>query len=64
MTEKEEKRFRHILARFESVKHSAVEVLCAEVPHNGKRRVFAKVNGFQYGYLFQDEHVIDSWRCV
>ena len=64
MTEKEEKRLRHILARFEGVKHSSVEIVCAESPTNGRRRVYAKIRGFQYGYIFENERVAGSWKCV
>ena len=64
MTEKEEKRLRHLLARFEGVKHNSVEVVCAETPANGKRKVYAKIRGYEYGYIFQNDSVIESWKVV
>lgn len=64
MTEKEKKRLRHLLARFERVKHASVDIVCMESPTNGKYKVYAKIRGFEYGYVFQNDSVVTSWKVV
>ena len=64
MTMKEEKKLRHLLARFNNVKHSSVEVLRAETITNDKRRVYAKIRGFECGFLFQGNNIVESWVVI
>lgn len=60
----EEKKLRHLIARFNNVKHSSVDVLCAETIMNDKRRVYAKIRGFKYGFLFKGNNIVESWVVV
>lgn len=64
MTMAEEKKLRHLIARFNNVKHSSVDVLRAESTTSNKRRVYAKIRGFEYGFLFQDNNIVESWVVV
>lgn len=57
MTEKEEKRLRHILARFNSVRHSSVTVLSVETLTNGLQKVRAKVQSYTIEYLMKGESI-------
>lgn len=64
MTMAEEKKLRHLIARFNNVKHSSVDVLRTESTTNDKRRVYAKIRGFEYGFLFQGNNIVESWVVV
>ena len=64
MTETEKKRLRHLLARFEGVRHNSVEIIQAESFTGIKRKVYAKIRGFKFGYVFENDNVVESWAVV
>lgn len=53
MTMAEKKKLRHLIARFNSVKHSSVDVLSVEALENGIQKVRAKVQSYTIEYLLQ-----------
>ena len=53
MTMAEEKKLRHLIARFNNVKHSSVTVLSVEALENGIQKVRAKVQSYTIEYLLQ-----------
>ena len=64
MTEKEIKKFRHIVARFEGVKHSAVEIVRQEVLTDNKHKIYAKIGYYTRCYLMLGNWIVESWVCV
>lgn len=64
MTEKEVKKLRHIIARFEGTKHSAVEIVREEVLTDEKHKVYAKIGFYTRCYFMLGNWIVESWVCV
>ena len=64
MTVEEQRRLRHLIARFEQTLHSNVEVVSAEAIENGQRKVIAYLKCWKYAYIFQGDGIIESWRVT
>lgn len=60
----EQRRLRHLIARFEQTLHSYIEIISEEKIGNGQRKVIVTVKCFKYGYLFQGDGIVKSWRVV
>ena len=59
----EERKLRHLIARFSGVRHCNVEIAKIETL-DGQRKVVAKVKGYKYCYLFHGDNVIKTWRVM
>lgn len=64
MTLEEQRRLRHLIARFEQTLHSNIEVVSAEAIENGQRKVIALLKCWKYAYIFQGDGIIKSWRVT
>lgn len=64
MTLEEQRRLRHLIARFEQTLHSNVEVVSAEAIDNGQRKVIAFLKCWKYAYIFQGDGIVKSWRVT
>ena len=64
MTLEEQRRLRHLIARFEQTLHSNVEVVSAEAIDNGQRKVIAFLKCWKYAYIFQGDGIVKSWRVI
>lgn len=64
MTLEEYRKLRHLIARFEQTLHSYIGIISSENLDNGQRKVIATVKCFKYGYLFQGDGIVKSWRVV
>ena len=64
MTLEEQRRLRHLIARFEQTLHSNVEVVSAEATDNGQRKVIAFLKCWKYAYIFQGDGIVKSWRVT
>lgn len=64
MTMAEEKKLRHIIARFEEVRHSAVEIVNEEVLTKDKHKVYAKIGFYTRCYLMLGNWIVESWVVV
>ena len=64
MTLEEQRRLRHLIARFEQTLHSNVEVVSAEAIDNGQRKVIACLKCWKYAYIFQGDGIVKSWRVT
>lgn len=60
----EQRRLRHLIARFEQTLHSNVEVVSAETIENGQCKVIAFLKCWKYAYIFQGDGIIKSWRII
>ena len=60
----EQRRLRHLIARFEQTLHSNVEVVSAEAIDNGQRKVIAFLKCWKYAYIFQGDGIVKSWRVT
>ena len=64
MTAEKEKKYRHLIARFESTRHSFVNVISEEELENGQCKVVAALRCFKYVYIFKGEGIVGSWRVI
>ena len=64
MTITEERKLRHSIVRFEGVLHSNVEIERVTELEYGKLEVFAKIKGYKYGYIFNNEKIMKVWRII
>ena len=64
MTMKEERIFRHVIARMESVRHKDVEILSKVEVEGKKSKVVARIKWFKNGYLFEGGKVVEGWRIL
>ena len=64
MTLEEQRRLRHLIARFEGTLHSHVEVVSAEAIDNGQCKVIAYLKCWKYAYIFKGDGIVKSWRVI
>ena len=64
MTLEEQRKLRHLIARFEQTLHSNVEVVSVEAIDNGQRKVIAFLKCWKYAYIFQGDGIVKSWRVT
>ena len=64
MTLEEQRKLRHLIARFEQTLHSYIEIISTEDIGNGQRKVVATIKCWKYAYIFQGDGIIKSWRVV
>jgi len=64
LTLEEQRKLRHLIARFEQTLHSYIEIISTEDIGNGQRKVVATIKCWKYAYIFQGDSIIKSWRVV
>ena len=64
MTMEEQRRLRHLIAKFEQTLHSYVGIVSSENIENGQRKIVATIKCWKYAYIFQGEAIIKSWRIL
>ena len=64
MTEKEERKYVHLIARFEGTMHCHIRILSCEMENYNKRKVIATIKTFKYGFMIEDDRITESWRVV
>ena len=60
----EQRKLRHLIAKFEQTLHSYIEIISCENIENGQRKVIAMLKCWKYAYIFQGDGIIKSWRVV
>ena len=64
LTKEEQRRLRHLIARFEGTLHSNIKIICEENINNGQRKVVAAIKWFRNAYILQGDTIIKSWRVI
>ena len=64
MTMTDERKLRHLIARFEKTLHAYIKIISCEEIGNGQRKVIVSIKCFKYGYIFEGDCIKESWRVT